>query len=850
MSHNSHKIVSQNRSFTYFYKSLALFAVTFIGLIALPSMAAVAPQTKISKTQSYILKTTLDKFDNTRQAQLDWRTPSYEISFDLPAHNRYENLDLFISAYPDGNVNRSTPLMISYNGAKPIALHGKGSRFDAHIRLDPSRIRTRSNTIKISYNPADGEQCLTDNSGKWTIDLSHSKLVSKIKENYHNLQIIDLKQRLNNPMTAPKRIAITAFGPNKKALEALIAQGVAQQISTVPDFGFSSAHADYSVVIGTYDDVRNIATDKSLVSGHGAKVLADNAARPRLLLVANTYVQVLELARAFATYELPNARRNKAFINEFYSGTHFKSQTLMNKNKYSLTDLGNIVLTPSWHPKPVNINFNVTDSKNASGVVILGILSAKDINPNSRVKVLLNEQSLGYTQLNKTKKTIAFNIKPGQLKASGNQIRIEVSLIEPKGANICVAQKNVPTLLISNRSHLLLKNNHPSPASDLNRFVASGAPFNQSAAIVLTAKTNKDRAATLKFLAFSAKQFGPTWTGADYFSSLSDVKNSGKNILIIGPNAMADSQLIAAAPTALKLVLDGKAIDGPNRIAINERHASPDATASFQMAAARVKSSRITSGGIAAIFKSPYAKGRLIGIISSDKPSNFARAAITLSTPEHWNALEGGVVRWNSQTILMAQTAVDLPISFTPSPSHASGENKWANVKSAPERWASALRSKWAKNKQLPMTKKTTNEQIAKTKAPTIPVPNIKIAYKEKINQPWQKLRLKLPKLETTKQAILKLRGPSKISRHYQLASQKRTIEFPNFARIKMNTTTKWSALKIWANSKFAKYKYGHISKAKVKTWVRSLGKSKALMFMLLAFSALFLLGFAAPKYR
>ena len=230
MSHNRRKTASNSNGFEgMFYIALLACLAIFLMFSAMEASAATNPGTKVHKNPTYILKSTLEDLSVKDEAVLDWRTQSFDLAFDLPSHDWYESLDLFLSVTPDGNVSKSSPLMISYNGAKAIALNGHGSRFDAHIRLDPGRIRSARNIINISYKTPPGANCLTDAHGKWLIDLSHSKLVARVRAKPRDMQIFEIEQRLGHPMTAPKRVALLVKGPNKLALEALAAQGVAQR---------------------------------------------------------------------------------------------------------------------------------------------------------------------------------------------------------------------------------------------------------------------------------------------------------------------------------------------------------------------------------------------------------------------------------------------------------------------------------------------------------------------------------------------------------------------------------------------------------------------------------------------
>ncbi|MCF6274719.1 MAG: cellulose biosynthesis cyclic di-GMP-binding regulatory protein BcsB [Robiginitomaculum sp.] len=653
-------------SFERIFYTMLLVCLAGIFIFAASNAQAAVTATKTAKNPTYILKSSLSDMSKRDSAILDWRTQEYELAFDLPANDWYESLDLFISAYPEGQVAQGTPLLISYNGAKPVPIYGRASRFDAHIRMDTSRIRLSRNSIKISYQTPRNADCLTPANGQWVIDLSRSKLVAKARAKNRQMNIAEIEQRLAHAMTAPKRVGITAIGSHKLAYEALAAQGIAQRMSFIPEFKLGSGLSDMQFIIGTHDDIRPLLNDKSILDTQGAKVLIDSGHKPQIVLTAETEEQVLELVRAFATYHLPKARRGSISMHELYSGALFAPQAIVSAGHYKLSDIGTPVIAPTWRPDVSKLNFNVVDPHATSGVLTLKVLSAKDINPQSRLSVKLNGQAIGYTHLNKSSKLVEFNIKPGMFTAVGNTLTIAPD-IQPSGsATVCQSQQYVPTVLVSNASKFRLTTSRSSHLTDLSRLAASGAPFDNNSTLVLTGRTLKDRLATLNMLAYAAQQFGPKWTGADYVSELPAKSDLDRNILIIGPNPIIDSALYSAAPKGLKIAL-GKTIRSKQKnlnIVDTDRFASSNAEQTFKLAAGQDRGARLDSGGLAAMFPSPYANGRMVGIISSDRPAKFASALNAITTNNYWNGLQGSVARWDKNTILMAQTATPLPASF------------------------------------------------------------------------------------------------------------------------------------------------------------------------------------------
>ncbi|HHL42476.1 MAG TPA: hypothetical protein ENJ42_02565, partial [Hellea balneolensis] len=242
-----------------FYRVLLIILTTFTILLALNASAAI-PDTKIRPNPTYILKSSLNQFSGTELATLSPSSPVYNLKFDLPAHDWYENLEVFLSAYPEGPVDKNSSIFVSYNGSSPIPLRAQGSRFDAHIRLDPSRIRSQGNVLKFFITGKTATACTPGENAHWVLDLENSKLTSRARAKQRSVQISDIKTRLANPMTAPKTVRIVAHGPNKTALRALSAQGVALRTPNLPAFVIDKSRADFEIVFARFDELPQLAT--------------------------------------------------------------------------------------------------------------------------------------------------------------------------------------------------------------------------------------------------------------------------------------------------------------------------------------------------------------------------------------------------------------------------------------------------------------------------------------------------------------------------------------------------------------------------------------------------------------
>lgn len=681
--------------FTYLKQSFARPFVLCLAVICLflasPAMAAVNSGIKTEKNPVRVLKTTLAELADRNQATLDWQTQEFELIFDLPADGWYESMDLFLTAIPEGNVGTTDPITISYNGEEPISLYGQASRFDAHIKLDPSRIRTARNSLKIRYKTPHHQDCLSPAHGKWILDLGRSKLATKTRSKPRDLQIVEFKQKLNHPMTAPNRVAIRAFGKDKSGLEALVAQGIASRMDTMPSFQFTTGNADLEILIGAQDKIETFVNDTKMLEAQLTRAFTDSGARPKLVLIGQSDADVLALARSFASHEFPDAHRREVSLNEFRASAKFNPHAIIGAGIHNLSQIGDTTIEPSWNPSAVELEFNVAHPDASEGTLTLNIVKSPTIDPQSRLRVRLNGQSIGYTMLDKTQKFVSFDIKPGMFRSATNTITIAPAFAEPTAGFTCASRGQTPSLMVSNSSKLVIKSTTAPTSADLSQFAASGAPLSASTSspttVVLTSRTAADRAASLQFIGYAAQQFGPQFAQAEYLNHMPPKNDRAKNILIVGPNAIGDADLLAAAPSALRLALRGKPTTGPNTLTVAsiDRYASSSERVVIQRLAQQLSNNtRIKTGGIAALFASPYSDQHMIGIVTSNRPSQFAKSMKSLTQPGYWNGLQGSVARWNSDTIMMAQTASVLPASYAPEPTKVSFSEsiavKWSST--------------------------------------------------------------------------------------------------------------------------------------------------------------------------
>ena len=733
MSHIKHNTTRKSRKLRILVIG-CLFLCLFALLDILTPTASAAVKTGLThkSNPSRVLKANLADLSGNQSVILDWRTQSNEITFNLPAHDWYENLDVFISATPEGNVSSRTPILLSFNGSAPIALNGRGSRFDAHIRLDTSRVRASGNTLTLTYQTPSDVNCLMKQHGKWIIDLQRSKLVTRTRAKQRNMSIAEIEPLLAHAMTTPGHVAILAKGSQKFALEAILAQGVAQRTHALPDFQFDSTRSDFTIIIGTNNQIKAQVKNKNLLNATSPSLFVDSGIKPTLILSAPNEDQVMLLARAFAAYHLPSKNRPDASIFDLLAGHKLTPRAILSAKSHQFSDIGDVSFSPEWRPQPAKLVFNVDNALTSEAILTLKLASGLGTNPQSRLNVSLNGQSLGYTKLDKKSKSVAFNIEAGQLQPSGNTLEFSPKLIINGQENMCASQNNLPSFMVSTQSKLRIYSKEKIPLTDLSHLAANGSMFSADkgdTALVLTARSNRDRAATLYFLGFAARQFGSQWVDAKYSTSLPSPADLNKNILIIGPNTNFDAKIMAAAPKAVKFAMGGKGSQGQNlqTTSRTERHASRNEMQAFRSAARTTGvPARINAGGVASIFPSPYSNGKLIGIISSTRPSYFGPAMKALSTESYWNALEGSVSRWDKTAIIMAQTSTPLPDTFFPQQKKTSLQARFENTKERLGSWFANINLRQPKQAQNTLAKPNIDQHRLRGLANPIPTPRVK----------------------------------------------------------------------------------------------------------------------------
>ena len=639
-------------------------SVLLLGALAAPVTANAAVATP--EGRSVVYKTSLSTLEGTDARVLDWRNPTLEFTFDASDTVWTDGLELLLSADPLGKVSRRTPLMVQFNNGKPTPVVTRGQGFDARIKLDPARIRPRNNKIRFTYNTPAGAECLSPEHGGWRLDFKNSLIILKARAKTRNLDIREVETKLSNPTTAPKSVRLLARGANTAKLQALAAQGVGLRMKTLPEFKTRPGGGEFDVIMGRRDQLYGWVSDEDILNSSGPRVMVHTGRPMRLVITGDTDAQVMSGAKAFATYRLPNAHRPTTTPGELNMQMPLGANMLRIEGTEKLSDINGGYFEESWGPKPQKIIFNVNDPMSSTGEVLLRLASNKSVSARSRVSVDLNGKSLGFTSLDKSRKSVAFKIPAGSLKGTENVLSIKPELEMGKLAGCNFTQIN-PGFYLGSGSKLKIETATPSPVAELSKLTANGGAFSiekaANTAVMLPASSSRDYNASLKIMAKLAKSSGHGWVDANYLRSANLAAiGEDKNILIIGPSSSLNSAIRNAAPKGLKSALKGQSLDGIDRIASIDRIAASDEQTALRLYAERQASAgRIKNGGVAALFPSPLGEGNVMGIITNTPRQSFSSVAGQLIQPKAWNNLEGSVARWDNNKVLMAQTAMAVP---------------------------------------------------------------------------------------------------------------------------------------------------------------------------------------------
>jgi hypothetical protein len=579
------------------------------------------------KTSTTLELAHMAKDGTRREAQtLNWQTPSIELNFDLPPNERTSDIVLNLSADPLGPVNTSVPLQVSLNGGTPVPVRSRGRGFEASIPLEAVRARPRRNRLTISFPAASGAGCVHPAQGAWSVDLANSTLSLKGRTRQRNLHLRDVVTRLAQPALAPQRVGLIATGPNATQMQALAAQGIGLRTQAVPRFSISASRTDFNVVMVRRDELYKHTQEPMILNSKGARVFASRARPTDLIFTADTDAEILATLEAFSQRELPSVMRSITSVGEMNFQARLNSDIERVEKQVRLHGLD----TGSY-------SFRVDNPATTSGALTLRLNTSDTVAADSRLRVVLNGTSLGAAKLDARRKTVAFEIAPGQLNATKNVLSVEPELSVANNFTCPLAYDDAPSVIIAKGSKLKLATTAPVSLTDTAHLAASGGVFADSPSYIALPRERTAFETSLRIVAQMARASGEGLTEAT-FSRKMDAPENG-DMLVIGPRHMQRTILGqdfgTGAPKALREALTTRRI-----------------------------------GGVVAQYQT--ADNRIIGVISAAPGDGFTRAAARLVEPEIWNALEGGVSRFDRTGVQMVQIAK--PVSRKTEPT------RWANL--------------------------------------------------------------------------------------------------------------------------------------------------------------------------
>lgn len=655
---------------TSLHTFLTIITTLMLSLVVFKSSAyaAVVPGTQFKSAKTQTHRASLQDISGYTDEVLDWRRTETEINFSIPAGEWATAITLDLHALPQGNIDSSTPLTVSLNGGKAVPIESRGQQFEANISFPTTKLRKVNNRLTIRFNTPAGQDCLSSAHGAWVVDFSRSIITMKTRNESRDFRLSEVEKRLKDPFVAPNRVSLVARGEQKLAFEALAAQGIGLRMNNIPRFSTNGA-GDINVLIGTRSALKSKIRDAAIMKSSGAQIAVMDNRPLTLVITGDTEGQVLESVKAFARYHLPAVRREMTTPEELEMQDAFAQDGVQARGKAKLYDLGATGFDMSYRPKPATLSFQVDDPKTASAELVLDLSRNKIAGPNSRVDVTLNGRALGYAVMTRTKKRVSFPVPVGSFRASANELVITPTL-EAKSED-CIEFNYEPAIILGHKSYLKMTKAKTDTAS-LSRLSGSASPFStdyaSNTSVILTAKSQADRAVSFAVLARLAKSSGYGWSEAQFAHALPAAEMQ-RNIVFIGAMGSDKSALMSTAPRSF--------IDAANGIAarsastgLTQTIVASNSDTAFQLAANRTapQGSKFNARGLAAIYSSPLSSSAVIGVITTTGRSDFARSVNPITSDAHWDSLQGGVARWNKKTLVMTQASNPSLNIYAPKP--------------------------------------------------------------------------------------------------------------------------------------------------------------------------------------
>lgn len=595
-----------------------------------------------SRTYTASLKdATRDRDERT----LDWRNPQVELRFDLSHADIIEALSVTLSADPLTGVDPSIPLILQFNGGRPVEIPTNGRGFNSIIDLDRTRVRETGNVLRLSY----ATRCDAPTGG-YRLNLNESQLQVSAYPRARRLQLREVEKRFASLTFAPETIGLLSSGAEQTKLQALAAQGIGLRMGEIPEFRLSAGESDFDLIMITRDQLADYTDDVEILSGSGPSITLSKTEPNRLFLTGDTPEDVMASVSAFASAFLPYSRRSVTTPSEVMA------QSPLDVDRHLIVEKATLDLLTVQTGTHREYTFDVADPAASEGNLVLRLNRDDQTQKGTRLTATLNGVDLGQAKVRGKRKTVAYPIDKGLLLGTGN--RLELTTQDANDRPRCGA--SVPFIAIAEGSELRLMTEFPTPPSDLSRFAANGSLFSEAAGaqtVLVLPERDQDFTTSLTVVAKLAQASGRGWVDAAFNRGQTEVKN--RHILIIEPYAQIERAFRLTAPRGLQSAWRGQG-EGGGQFNTIEQFASLNGEDVVRQASANIRTTGLVqAGGVAAIY--PDDAGYLIGIISNTAESSFASAMNPLLTDMHWNGLKGAVTRWNDSAIVMAQAALPMP---------------------------------------------------------------------------------------------------------------------------------------------------------------------------------------------
>ena len=635
---------------------LSLLAVIMAGQPAFASVTGFDP----GKRKTMVYKTSFNDVSEHTNSRLDWRNPSTEFAFDIPESAWIEDLELMISGLPIGHIDPDKTISVQFNNAEPIILEPGPHQFDARVKLDRSYVRTNNNKIRFTYGSRTPDMCATPSDGAWDMDFNSSFIVIKSKSRLRAIQVKDLRTILKSSALAPKKIAIIAEGPEATKLKALAAQGISLNMETVPVFKSKRSGADMEIIIARRQSLPGKIKDEYAMRETGPKMVISEGFPLQIVITGDNDAEVMNMAKSFASYDMPSVRRRSAGAGAFQIRKPFSLIRKKLEGRMPLGEVSPITFSENWGVRPQIITFDIPDPAISYGKTVVKYSVASSVHKDSTVTVSLNGRILGRTKLDARRKFVEYDIPRGLLQGIANELVITPDLTPAVSTGHCGIMKNIPGFSIESGSYIDIQTDRHAALTDLSRFAASGFPFaegfGQGTHVRLTGSQSADLDAGLRVIGQLALASRTGWTEAD-FSQAGEADKPGGNMIIIGPSIQGFDEYLYQAPRSFRSAINY----------VNGRRGTYRRTAALQTGSAvnllsvREQGAHRIKGGVATIYSNNQ-NGGTVGVITTMPGQSFTRSVDYLIQEKHWNRMEGSVAKWDRTDILMTQTA--LPAQF------------------------------------------------------------------------------------------------------------------------------------------------------------------------------------------